>query len=204
MTSSLKNTPKKPSAIVIGAGAGGVTTAARLAFAGFSVTVLEKNNFTGGRCSLLYSPDKDYRFDQGPSLLLLPELFKRTFRELGTSLEQEGVELRKCEPNYRVWCHDGECVKLSSDLSVMKEEVERWEGKGGFERYLKWMGEGHRHYELSVTHVLLRNFESIAAMLRWGFLSNVELRYVGESKVRLIYSGSTDRDKGCLRREVGA
>ncbi len=36
-----------------GAGAGGVATAARLAKAGFDVTVIEKNMFTGGRCSLI-------------------------------------------------------------------------------------------------------------------------------------------------------
>jgi phytoene desaturase (3,4-didehydrolycopene-forming) len=37
-----------------GAGVGGVATAARLAKAGFEVTVLEKNGFTGGRCSLIH------------------------------------------------------------------------------------------------------------------------------------------------------
>lgn len=42
------------SAIVVGAGAGGIATAARLAKAGFKVTVLEKNGFTGGRCSLIH------------------------------------------------------------------------------------------------------------------------------------------------------
>ena len=41
-------------AIVVGAGVGGVATAARLAKAGFKVTVFEKNDFTGGRCSLLH------------------------------------------------------------------------------------------------------------------------------------------------------
>jgi phytoene desaturase (3,4-didehydrolycopene-forming) len=41
-------------AIVVGAGAGGIATAARLAKAGFKVTVLEKNDFTGGRCSLIH------------------------------------------------------------------------------------------------------------------------------------------------------
>lgn len=44
----------KPKAIVVGAGAGGVATAARLAKSGFQVTVVEKNDFTGGRCSLIY------------------------------------------------------------------------------------------------------------------------------------------------------
>jgi phytoene desaturase (3,4-didehydrolycopene-forming) len=36
-----------------GAGVGGVATAARLAKAGYDVTVIEKNDFTGGRCSLI-------------------------------------------------------------------------------------------------------------------------------------------------------
>jgi uncharacterized protein with NAD-binding domain and iron-sulfur cluster len=40
-----------------GAGVGGVATAARLAKAGFDVTVLEKNGFTGGRCSLIHHKD---------------------------------------------------------------------------------------------------------------------------------------------------
>jgi heterodisulfide reductase subunit A-like polyferredoxin len=37
-----------------GAGVGGVATAARLSKAGLEVTVLEKNEFTGGRCSLIH------------------------------------------------------------------------------------------------------------------------------------------------------
>lgn len=155
----------------IGAGVGGVATAARLAKAGFSVTVLEKNDFTGGRCSLIHH--EGYRFDQGPSLLLLPHLFHRTFHELGTSLENEGVELIKCEPNYNIWFGDGQRCRLSTDLAVMKEEIERWEGKGGYERYLGFLREAHRHYELSVAQVLLRNFTTLASMLRWSFLQHL-------------------------------
>lgn len=46
---------KKPSSVIIvGAGVGGVATAARLAAAGINVTVVEKNDFTGGRCSLIH------------------------------------------------------------------------------------------------------------------------------------------------------
>lgn len=44
---------KQKTAIVVGAGVGGVATAARLAKAGFKVTVVEKNGFVGGRCSLI-------------------------------------------------------------------------------------------------------------------------------------------------------
>ncbi|KAK1054159.1 ATP-binding cassette transporter CGR1 [Friedmanniomyces endolithicus] len=154
------------------AGVGGTATAARLARAGLAVTVLEKNGFTGGRCSLLTTPS-GYRFDQGPSLLLLPRLFHQTFAELGTSLEEEGVALRKREPNYRIWFGDGEAFEMSSDLAKMKKEVERWEGKEGWERYLGYLQEAHRHYELSVEHVLLKNFTSLASMCRPSFLRHL-------------------------------
>ncbi|KAI1411440.1 phytoene desaturase [Hypoxylon sp. FL1857] len=143
-------------AIIVGAGAGGIATAARLAKSGFSVTVLEKNPFTGGRCSLIYHDG--YRFDQGPSLLLLPKLFQETFHDLDTSLETEGVELLRCPTNYNVWFADGESFELSTDLARMKAQVERWEGKDGFRRYLAWLREAHTHYELSVADVLHKNF----------------------------------------------
>lgn len=45
---------RRPSVIVVGAGVGGVATAARLAAAGCNVTVVEKNGFSGGRCSLIH------------------------------------------------------------------------------------------------------------------------------------------------------
>ncbi len=150
---------------------GGIAAAARLAKAGFSVTVVEKNGFTGGRCSLIQH--EGYRFDQGPSLLLLPKLFEETFHDLDTSLEAEGVQLLKCEPNYNLWFGDGESFELSSDMAVMKREIEKWEGKAGFERYLAWLGEAHRHYEISVREVLHRNFTSLLNLARWNFLKHL-------------------------------
>jgi len=79
----------------------------------------------------------------------------------------------KCDPNYNIWFGDGERVLLSSDLATMKQEVEKWEGKDGYERYLAFLQESHKHYELSVSHVLLRNFETLASMLRWSFLQHL-------------------------------
>lgn len=132
MASSSSSSSRKRTAIVIGAGAGGVATAARLAHAGFDVTVLEQNDFTGGRCSLI-NTSSGYRFDQGPSLLLLPRLFHEAFEDLGTSLEQEQVKLVRCDPNYQIHFGDDECFTMSSDLVVMKNEIERFEGEKGFQ-----------------------------------------------------------------------
>ncbi|EEU37065.1 uncharacterized protein NECHADRAFT_97347 [Fusarium vanettenii 77-13-4] len=162
---------KAKSVIVIGAGVGGVATAARLAKAGFKVTVLEKNDFTGGRCSLINHDG--YRFDQGPSLLLLPQFFHEIFRDLGTSLSSEGIELLKCEPNYNIWFGDGSSFELSTDLTKMKKSIEAIEGKDGFERYLSFLQESHRHYEISVAYVLRRNFSSFLNMARPEMLLNL-------------------------------
>jgi phytoene desaturase (3,4-didehydrolycopene-forming) len=58
---------QRKKAIVVGAGVGGTATAARLAHAGLDVEVYEKNEFSGGRCSLIHHDG--YRFDQvGPFL----------------------------------------------------------------------------------------------------------------------------------------
>ncbi|KAJ4419634.1 hypothetical protein N0V82_004829 [Gnomoniopsis sp. IMI 355080] len=172
--------PSPSTAVVIGAGAGGIATAARLAKAGYQVTVVEKNDFIGGRCSLLHSSPsqsqsktrsaagslrQEYRFDQGPSLLLLPNLFRETFHDLDTSLEAEGVDLLRCPENYQIFFHDGVVFKPCTDLASMKAQIEHYEGKGGFESYLGWMAESHRHYELSVEHVLHKNYDSITTVL---------------------------------------
>ncbi|KAI1506091.1 hypothetical protein F5X99DRAFT_427941 [Biscogniauxia marginata] len=205
--------PRQKKAIIVGAGAGGIATAARLAKAGFSVTVLEKNSFTGGRCSLLYHDDDDdndgggsggsYRFDQGPSLLLLPKLFEETFADLDTSLPAEGIALLRCASNYRVWFADGESFELTPDLAQMRAQIERWEGPQGFPRFLSWLHEAHAHCELSAREVLHRNFgkpwdmrvllgPSLLARLHpfhsvWGRAS----RYFRTERLRRVFTFAT-------------
>ncbi len=68
---------------------------------------------------------------------------------------------------------DGELFELSTDTTIMKREIEKWEGKAGFQRYLSWLAEAHTHYEVSVTEVLHKNFTSLLDMTRWSFLKDV-------------------------------
>lgn len=132
---------------------------------------MEKNDFTGGRCSLIHHDG--YRFDQGPSLFLLPQLFRETFADLDTTMEDSGVDLLRCPSNYNVYFHDGARFQHSSDLVAMRREIERWEGPEGFERWVAWLQEGHRHYEISVKEVLKKNFMNFWDMGRPSFLSKI-------------------------------
>ena len=99
-------------------------------------------------------------------------------------MKDEGVNIVKCEPNYNVHFHDDTTFKLSTDLAIMKEEVERFEGKDGFERYLSFIQESHRHYEVSITHVLKKNFYTLFSMVRPTFLMYLQTLHPFES----IYS----------------
>lgn len=121
------------------------------------------------------------RFDQGPSLLLLPRLFHETFEDLGTSIKEEGMEFVKCEPNYSIHFNDGTKFKMSTDIATMKEEIEKYEGTDGFERYLGFLQESHQHYEISIIHVLKKNFYSYLSMARPRFLRYLHALHPFES-----------------------
>ncbi|THC90851.1 hypothetical protein EYZ11_009682 [Aspergillus tanneri] len=187
-----------PHVLVIGAGAGGVATATRLAKKGFKVTVVEKNSSIGGRCSLFRH--NGFRFDQGPSLLLMPELFHETFADLDTTMEDEGIKLEKCEPNYRVWFSDGDVFNMSTDLSKMNSEIERHEGRGGIRKFFSFMTESGRHYELSKLYVLKCDFPRLLSMLRLPLLRSLFAlhpfesiysrvsKYFSSDKMRMVFT----------------
>lgn len=55
----------------------------------------------------------------------------------------------------------------------MKKQIERWEGKGGFERFLGWMAEAHTCYEVSVREVIHKNFMRFPNLVRPSFLRHL-------------------------------
>ena len=69
---------EKKKAAVVGAGIGGLAAAVTLATAGFKVSLYEKNPGPGGKLNLL---EKDgFKFDLGPSILTLPQIFRTCSR----------------------------------------------------------------------------------------------------------------------------
>ena len=70
--------------VVIGAGMGGLSAAARLAARGMSVTVLEQHNHPGGKMRTLDSPVGPV--DAGPTVLTMRPVFEDLFASCGETL----------------------------------------------------------------------------------------------------------------------
>jgi phytoene desaturase len=143
--------------VVIGAGLGGIAAAARLARAGYQVSVYEKQSTPGGRTEVVQG--KGYRFDAGPTLFLMPDVWRATYTDLGERMEDH-LDLIRIDPTYRVHFHDGSKIDLTSSLIDMRDQLENLES-GVFDRYLRFLGEGYRHYTISLDKFVGRNFYSI-------------------------------------------
>lgn len=102
----------KGSAVVIGAGVGGLAVAARLAAAGWSVDVFEQASTVGGKLGL-YERD-GFRFDTGPSIVTMPHVFEDLFAATGAPLSLV-LQLRKLDPIARYRFGDGTWLDAPSD-----------------------------------------------------------------------------------------
>jgi phytoene desaturase len=144
----------KKTAIIIGAGLGGITSAIHLTQRGYHVTVLEKNSKAGGRCDR-YSRD-GHEFDTGPTLLVMPLLLESEFNTLGASM-LEMLDLQRVDPTYDLIFDDGSRFSPTSDMKVMRDQLETFE-PGSFDGFLRYIQEGNRHYNISVEKLLGRDF----------------------------------------------
>jgi phytoene desaturase len=149
--------PEKTTVLIIGAGIGGIATAARLRRSGYQVTVVEKCEKSGGRCGQMTI--QGHRFDTGSTLFMLPELYAETYAALGERMEDQ-LDLRRIDPTYHLYFQENTQLRLTSDLHEMMAQVEAIE-PGSFERMLHYLAEGRHHYELSLPNVVERDFRRL-------------------------------------------
>ncbi len=145
------------SVVVIGAGAAGLAASGYLARSGFRVRVIEKNPFPGGRCSAFVR--NGHRFDIGATLLMMPQVYERTFADLGKPI-YDSLKLLRMDPVYRIYYPDGQSFDFSSDLMKIQSQLETME-PGSFGSFLQYMDKSIRAYQVSMKHIIDRNFDHI-------------------------------------------
>src|SRR5512133_931415 len=163
---NLGETMQKQTALVIGSGIGGIATAARLAKNGYDVTVLEKESSPGGRCGQVIRDG--HRFDIGPTLFLMPEIWDETFAALGEKMSDH-LQLKRIDPTYKVHFDDGLQLQLTSNIGEMQTQLEKVE-KTAFTGFLNYIAEGSKHYKMSVEKFVGRNFHNIFEYFSLGNL----------------------------------
>src|SRR3954447_2424242 len=115
------------SAVVIGAGLGGLAVALRLQGQGWDVTVVEQRPAPGGRASRLRTDG--FTWDTGPSLITMPWVLEETFAAGGLDLHAE-VTLRRLDPFYRIrWATEDDHLDLVPDRDRMRAEIAKFSAR---------------------------------------------------------------------------
>lgn len=119
---------------IVGAGIGGLVTALMLRKQGIEVDVYESKAVIGGR--LAFEQGMEYRIDQGPTIVLLPEMLLSLLEEAGIS--RDSIPLMACEPLYRIHYKDGTVFHKYRDQAKQITELDKWfPGESeGFKRYM--------------------------------------------------------------------
>ena len=111
---------KMKTAIVIGSGLGGLSTALRLAKKGYKVTILEKHSTPGGRLNIVEMDG--FRFDMGPSFMSMTYELDELFKSVGV---KNPIELEELDPLYQVFFDGQEKPRLIwKDLEKLEKEFE--------------------------------------------------------------------------------
>ncbi len=163
--------------IVIGSGFGGLSAAAFLARDGFEVTVVEKNEQSGGRASVF--KEKGFVFDMGPSWYLMPDVFNNFFAQFGKKPE-DYYDLKRLDPAYRIFYEPGDFVDLSADLEKNKEKFEQIEAGAG-EKLVTYLAQSEYQYNVSMRDFLYRDYTSVLQFFNRRMLVEGSKLHVFES-----------------------
>ena len=134
---------KRPKAIVIGAGLGGLSAAMRLGAKGYRVLVLDRLDRPGGRGSSITKGG--HRFDLGPTILTVPQVFRELWAECGGDFDKD-VDLRPVYPFYEIRWEDGSSFKVSQNEKEMEKEVEKLSPQD-LKGYRKFLQDSEKRYE---------------------------------------------------------
>lgn len=135
---------KQKRVIIVGAGLGGLSAAALLGSAGYTVDIHEKNSHAGGKLNEL--KQDGFTFDLGPSILTLPHCFERLFSASGRVM-RDYIPLRPLRPHWRNFFEDGTVVDLAPGAAG-RELIKRQFGERAARRVERFLDYSSGQYDI--------------------------------------------------------
>ena len=155
-------TNKTPSAVVVGAGFGGLAAAIRLRLLGFRVTVVEALGQAGGRARVFRRGG--FTFDAGPTVITAPYLLHELFEAAGRD-SNDFFSLVPVDPFYRILFNDGERFDYTGDEERLLAQVARFDRRD-VDGFRKLSAHAERIFDVGYTQLADKPFHRASDMLR--------------------------------------
>ena len=153
-------------ALVIGAGFGGLAAAIRLAARGVQTTVVDRLGTPGGRAIefVRQSGGLTFRYDAGPTVLTAPVLFEELFALLGERLADH-VELLPVSPWYQMRFADGSHLDYGGTTEEIQAEIARF-SVADAEAYPSYLAHSRKLFETGYEQLGTQPFLDWRSMVR--------------------------------------
>jgi phytoene desaturase len=185
---------RRPHAVVIGSGFGGLAAAVRLGARGYRVTVLEQADQPGGRAAVFRQDG--FTFDAGPTIITAPFLLEELWSLAGRRFADD-VTLVPMDPFYRIRFDDGAVFTYSGDPAAMRAEVARVcpADVPGWERYMRLSAETCRIGFEGLGHVpfcsamdMLRVAPDLLRLKAWKSVHGIVAEHFSDPRLRAVFS----------------
>ena len=184
-------------AVVIGAGFGGLALAIRLQSAGIQTTVVEARDKAGGRG---YYWEKDgFVFDAGPTVITDPDCLQQLWALSGHDMAED-VTLMPVTPFYRLNWPDGTNFDYSNDEVSLRSEIAKLnpDDVAGYAKFLEYSAGVYKEGYLKLGTVAFLDFASmikaapaLAKYQAWRSVYSMVSSFVKSEKLREALSFHT-------------
>ncbi|KTE19618.1 phytoene dehydrogenase [Sphingopyxis sp. H050] len=184
-------------AIVIGAGFGGLALAIRLQSAGVQTTVVEARDKPGGRA---YHWKQDgFTFDAGPTVITDPPCLQELWALSGQDMAAD-VDLVPVTPFYRLNWPDGTNFDYSNDEAALRAEIAKLNPAdiAGYDRFLDYSKGVYEQGYVKLGAVAFLDFASMIkaapALMKyqaWRSVYSIVSSYVQDERLRQALSFHT-------------
>ncbi len=185
---------EQKTAIVIGAGFGGLALAIRLQAAGVQTTLLEKRDKPGGRAYVYH--DQGFTFDAGPTVITDPSAIEELFSAAGKSIK-DYVELLPVSPFYRLCWEDGTAFDYGNDQASLDRQIHAMNPNdvAGYQRFLAYSKEVFQEGYLKLGAVPFLSFRDmvqagpqLARLQAWRSVYSMVSQFIEDEKLRQAFS----------------